>query len=76
MSQNSTTLSLDIDGMHCDACIQHVESALRQINGLQSSQVTLGQVVVTLDNSKTSKREVIAAITQDGQFSVTAFSIK
>ncbi len=74
MSKTSITLTLDIDGMHCDACIQHIETALRPLIGLQSIQVTLGQVVATVDDSKTTKREIISAITEDGQFSVTAFA--
>ncbi len=74
MDNTPTKLTLDINGMHCDSCIQRIESALGKITGLPSIQVTLGQVVVTLDDSQTTKREIIESITQGGQFTVTAFS--
>ncbi len=69
-----STLTINITGMHCNSCIQQIESALREVDGLKSIQVALGEAVVTLDDSRTSKREIITAICQDGRFTVVGFT--
>lgn len=46
----ATTRSLQIDGMTGDACVEHVKSALKSVQGVTTQSVELGKAVITSDS--------------------------
>jgi len=59
-------LKLNIEGMHCGACVKRVTSALQGVEGVQVRDVRVGAAQVELDESATSPRELVAAIVRIG----------
>ena len=51
MGANPEHLKLLVDGMTCDNCVRHVESALRAVAGVESAEVDLaaGSATVRFD---------------------------
>ena len=45
---NVRTVNLEIDGMHCDACIRRVKTALGRVPGVEVQDVALGSARVTI----------------------------
>ena len=63
----TTELTLDVRGMTCASCVEHVESALKELNGIQDAVVNLGlgtarvtyvSGVVSISSMKRAVREV------------------
>ena len=40
-SSATTTLYLDVQGMHCDGCVQAIDAEARSIDGVSDAQVSL-----------------------------------
>jgi len=58
--------SLQINGMHCDACVRRVNAALAKTEGVLSSDVKIGRADVQFDESKVSPDQIAAAIEKIG----------
>lgn len=41
ISLTTTTLYLDVQGMHCDGCVKAIDSEARSIDGVSDAQVSL-----------------------------------
>jgi|APCry1669190156_1035279.scaffolds.fasta_scaffold35787_1 copper chaperone len=65
------TIHLKVTGMTCNHCVKHVDSAIREVQGVQKVDVDLasGEVYVNCDDSA-SINSVIGAITNDGYSAV------
>lgn len=55
-------IQLNVDGMHCQACVRHVQKALERLDGIEILEVAVGSVRVR----GASREEVTAAITEAG----------
>lgn len=66
-------VTLQVQGMSCNHCVQAVEENVGNINGVQSVHVSLeeGKVDVTFDEAKTNVDEIKQTIEEQG-YDVTA----
>jgi Cu+-exporting ATPase len=46
------TVTLAIDGMHCDGCVRRVTAALEKLAGAGKAQVEVGSAVVTIESDQ------------------------
>lgn len=60
------SLTLQIDGMHCTACVNRVTTALRRVEGVAVEQVTVGSADVHYDPEQTSPEEIARAVDNIG----------
>ena len=65
------TIHLKVTGMTCNHCVKHVDSAIREVQGVQKVDVDLasGEVYVNCDDSA-SINSVIEAISNEGYSAV------
>ncbi|MFN0104509.1 MAG: heavy-metal-associated domain-containing protein [Bryobacteraceae bacterium] len=56
------TISLKIEGMHCQACVARVKRALENVEGLQVNDVQVGSASVETSDP----RAAIAAVVKAG----------
>jgi copper chaperone CopZ len=64
---NADDVKLKIEGMHCPAgCVTAVDKALTKVKGVTDKKVELGSAQVSYDASKTSKKDIVAAIEKAG----------
>ncbi len=59
-------VSIKIEGMSCQHCVNRVKKALDAIAGVSRADVSIGVAEVEFDNSKTSIQEVVSAIQNAG----------
>lgn len=59
-------MTLDIEGMSCQHCIMRVKKAIDALNGILSSEVTLGKAVVKFDDSSIKEQDIRSAIERAG----------
>ncbi len=57
-------MKVEIDGMHCQACVQRVRKTLERVEGVTVSNVEVGAAEVSADASKISA--MIEAIRKAG----------
>jgi len=59
---------LQVDGMSCPSCVRHIDSALRELNGVDKVDVKLreGTVLVTHDPSSTPANALVEALREAG----------
>lgn len=69
------TLKITIGGMHCQACVQAVHSALSRVEGVRVCAASLGAAEVTIDEQVATKTELFDAIRGAGPFNVEGFSV-
>nr|WP_028858138.1 cation transporter [Psychrobacter phenylpyruvicus] len=62
------TRVINIDGMTCGGCVKSVDSALTQLNGVQSVEVDLegNKAAVTYDSSAVAVDAIVEAIEEAG----------
>jgi copper chaperone len=62
------TTSLNVKGMSCNHCVNAIESALRELNGIQSAKVDLKANIVTVsfDDAVIGLETVKGAIEEAG----------
>ena len=67
-ASNIETVDVSIEGMTCDACQNHVNSAVNELPGIVSvnSSYTDGNAIVEFDRTKTSENEIEEAINGTG----------
>lgn len=61
-----TPLNLTLTGMHCDACVRRVTTALQSVPGVGVDSVKVGSAQLTFDPSQAAAQEIIAAIERIG----------
>jgi copper chaperone len=59
-------VTINIEGMSCQHCVMSVKNALDGIDGVNSSDVTVGLAKVIYDDSKTSNEAIIQAVKNAG----------
>lgn len=62
----SEIVNLKIDGMHCDACIRRVKTALSRVPGVEVQDVALGSARVTTDPATVRPEDVVKAVEDIG----------
>ena len=64
------TLTVLIDGMHCNHCVFKVETALKNIKGVEAVKVDLVDKKATLSLSENVAKEIIVKAICDLDFTV------
>lgn len=62
----STPLTLNIAGMHCDACVRRVTAALAKVDGVEVKFVQIGRAELTFDPSKAAPEAIAQAVNKIG----------
>jgi copper chaperone CopZ len=62
----SETITLKIDGMHCDACVRRVRTALSKVPGVEVQDVTVGSARVSTDPATVRPADVVKAVEEIG----------
>lgn len=62
------TSNFKVDGMHCGSCVHRVETAIQQVPGVQSTNVSLkdSAATITYDRSVTNLTELGQAVAAAG----------
>lgn len=55
------TTQLNIEGMHCQACVARVRRALENVEGLQVNDVQIGSASVDTDDAESAIAAVVRA---------------
>ena len=65
---NKKEVVLSVEGMTCSSCVRHVESALRELEGIAAIEVRLryGEVRVEHDPSLATIDEMVQALGEAG----------
>ncbi len=59
--------TIRVTGIRCERCVHRLAAALRGHEGLEYANANLmGQVVLTWDEERTSRAELVAALTRAG----------
>ena len=61
-----TDLMIRVEGMSCMHCVMRVKKAVESLKGIQSSDVQIGLVKVTFDETAVKKEDIEKAITTAG----------
>lgn len=69
---NIQTLNLDVNGMTCTSCEEHIDHSVNQLNGILNIETSYenGTAQIEFDNSKTTIEEIEDAVNSTG-YSVT-----
>jgi copper chaperone len=64
----SKTVTLQVNGMSCNHCVNAIESALKDVGGVDSVRVDLvaGRVTVTYDETNVDLNKLKDAIEEEG----------
>jgi copper chaperone CopZ len=60
------TRTLAIEGMTCDNCIRHVQSALRDVPGVTVTHVEVGSAIVEYDPGQVPEDRITSAVSDAG----------
>jgi len=61
-----TELTLTIEGMSCQHCVMRVKKAIDSLQGVSKSDVAIGRAVMSVDESKVKKEQIIASVEKAG----------
>ncbi len=61
-----TEITLKIDGMSCQHCVMSVKKAIDEINGVSSSDVSIGMAKVVYNDSATDRDVIADAVRKAG----------
>ncbi len=59
-------LTLDIEGMSCNHCLNAVNGALRKVPGVEITSVRIGRADLRYDETVTSPEAIASAVTEEG----------
>ena len=59
-------INLKIEGMSCQHCVMSVKNAIEGIEGVASSDVSVGAAAIKFDDSKTDENTIAAAVQNAG----------
>lgn len=68
------TVSIKIDGMHCDGCVRSVEKAATSVEGVSNLAVDLETGELTADIARPEVLESLKGAIEDCGFDVTGVS--
>jgi copper chaperone len=57
---------INIEGMSCQHCVMSVKKAIGALQGIERSDVSIGNAIVKYDDSKIKKEEIETAIEKVG----------
>jgi copper chaperone CopZ len=61
------TETIQVSGIRCERCVSRLAGALRGHEGLEAANANLmGEVVLSWDDAKTSREELVAALSRAG----------
>jgi len=60
------TQTLDIDGMHCEHCVEAVREALESVRGLSVERVEIGAAKVAHDPDAVTSEQLAAVLDEAG----------
>lgn len=60
------TTELQITGMVCDACVAHVEKALKSVTGVQNADVTLETRRAVVQHENADLNQMLQAVSEEG----------
>ena len=71
-TQNTKTISLEINGMTCSGCSSHIEKDMNKTEGVLSSNVNHATSIgeFTFNKDKTNKSKIIEAVNSVGKYEV------
>lgn len=69
-------IRIDISGMRCDHCVGSVSAALRSVSGVRDVTVTIGQAIVSYDDTAAGQGALFAAVRGAGPFDVIGFGVE
>lgn len=61
-----TPLKLTLTGMHCDACVRRVTTALQTVPGVEVNSVEVGSAQLAFDPTQSTTAEIVAAVDRIG----------
>ncbi len=59
-------MKLEIEGMHCGACVRRVTNALAEVNGVRVDSVEIGSAKVSFDPAAIVPEQIAAAVERIG----------
>jgi len=65
------TVSMKIDGMHCDGCLRSVEKAATSVEGVSNLSVSLESGELTADIARPELVDALKGVIEDCGFDVT-----
>ncbi|MEM5494828.1 heavy metal-associated domain-containing protein [Hoeflea sp. AS16] len=65
------TISIQIDGMHCDGCVRSVEKAASSVEGVSNLSVNLENGKLTADIARPELIDKLKGVIEDCGFDVT-----
>lgn len=65
------TVSIEIDGMHCDGCVRSVEKAASSVEGVSNLTVSLDNGRLTADIARPELVDTLKGVVEDCGFDVT-----
>lgn len=57
---------LQIDGMHCGACVRRVSQALQTVEGAEVQEVRIGAARIQVKDAATAKPALLASVAKAG----------
>ena len=61
------TETIQVSGVRCERCVGRLAGAIRDHEGLEAANANLlGQVVLSWDDEKTSREDLVEALTKAG----------
>jgi copper chaperone len=63
-------INIKIDGMSCQHCVMSVKKAVDAVEGINSSEVSVGSAKISYDDIKTDRDAFVKAV-QDAGYKVT-----
>jgi copper chaperone CopZ len=62
----SQDVVLQIQGMHCGACVRRVTNALEKVGGVKINNVEVGSASVTVDPQSVRPEQLVEAVNRIG----------
>lgn len=67
-------LSIEISGMHCEACVDVLQRAMGKLDGVAGCDVRIGSAVVQYDDAVCNRADILSAVRSAGAFEVNGFT--
>jgi copper chaperone CopZ len=63
----TVTETIQVGGVRCERCVGRLAGTLRQVDGIEAANANLmGQVALTWDDQRTSRREIVDTLRRGG----------
>ena len=67
-------LSIEISGMHCEACVEALRQAVFTLDGIERCEVRIGSAVVRYDDTVCNRTDIFRAVRGAGAFDINGFT--